>query len=169
MFAGARECKGHQAMVVHESNETDRRYMLLALELAREAESQGEVPVGAVVVLEGQVIGRGHNNPIGAADPSGHAEINALRSAGQSVGNYRLSGATLYVTLEPCAMCAGAMVHARIQRLVYGATDPRAGAAGSVFDIVRTPELNHRLEVTGGVEAAESTALLQGFFRARRG
>jgi tRNA(adenine34) deaminase len=126
------------------------------------------VPVGCVVVREGQVVASACNQPIARCDPTAHAEIEALRAAARALGNYRLPGCTLYVTLEPCPMCAGAMVHARIARLVYGATDPRVGAAGSVFDLARSEALNHRIEVTGGVLAEESRALLQGFFRERR-
>lgn len=139
-----------------------------ALELARQAEAAGEVPVGAVLVRDGQVIAAAHNSPISRHDPSAHAEIRVLREAGQRVANYRLPDTTLYVTLEPCPMCAGALVHARVARLVYGAPDLRAGAAGTVFDIVRSPALNHQLEVEGGVCGAEAAALLQDFFRARR-
>jgi tRNA(adenine34) deaminase len=148
--------------------ETDEKFMREALELARWAESEGEVPVGAVLVKDGRVIGRGHNHPISAKDPSAHAEIVALREAAQVCGNYRLTGTTLYVTLEPCAMCAGALVHARVQRLVYGASDPKAGAAGSVFNLVQADALNHRLDVTGGVLADECAVLLKGFFSRRR-
>lgn len=139
-----------------------------ALELARQAEAAGEVPVGAVLVRNGEVIAAAHNCPIGEHDPSAHAEIRVLREAGQRAANYRLPDTTLYVTLEPCPMCAGALVHARVARLVYGAPDLRAGAAGTVFDIVRSPALNHRLEVEGGVCGAEAAALLQDFFRVRR-
>ena len=139
-----------------------------ALELAREARSDGEVPVGAIVILGDEVIGEGRNRPIGTSDPSAHAEIEALRNAGRHVGNYRLVGATLYATLEPCAMCAGAMVHARISRLVYGAPDPKSGAAGSVFDLLGSSRLNHRVEVTGEVLASECGELLREFFRSRR-
>jgi tRNA(adenine34) deaminase len=146
----------------------DERFMGLALDAARRAEVAGEVPVGAVVVQGGAVVGSGFNRPISGRDPTAHAEIEALRAAAQALGNYRLTGCTIYVTLEPCAMCAGAMVHARIARLVYGADDPRAGAAGSVFNVTQSTELNHRLEVTAGVRAGESTALLQEFFRRRR-
>jgi tRNA(adenine34) deaminase len=146
----------------------DETYMRLALDLARRAEAAGEVPVGAVIVKDGTVVAEGWNRPIGSNDPTAHAEIVALRAAGQALGTYRLTGTTLYVTLEPCAMCASAMVHARVQRLVYAATDPRAGAAGSVFDIVRHPALNHRLECTGGVLAGDCSALLRSFFLARR-
>lgn len=142
--------------------------MRAALELAREARAAGEVPVGAVVVSEGRIIGRGYNRPISAHDPTSHAEINALREAARSMGNYRLAGCTLYVTLEPCAMCAGAMMHARIARLVYGAQDPKTGACGSVVDLFADPRLNHHATVTGGVLAAEAGGLLQEFFATRR-
>ena len=124
--------------------------------------------MGAVVVWEGAIIGRGHNASIAGHDPSAHAEIVALREAAQARGNYRLNGATLYATLEPCAMCAGAIVQARIAHVVYGATDPRAGAAGSVMDVLAHPALNHRPYVTGGIEAAACGALLLEFFRERR-
>ncbi|HKV96498.1 MAG TPA: tRNA adenosine(34) deaminase TadA [Gammaproteobacteria bacterium] len=151
-----------------EAGDADPARMRVALELARQAQQAGEVPVGAVVVKDGVVIGRGWNHPIGAHDPTAHAEIVALRDAAQALGNYRLADTTLYVTLEPCAMCAGAMVHARVQRLVFGAADPRAGAAGSVFDIARAPPLNHQLQVTGGVLAEECGVLLKQFFAGRR-
>ena len=144
--------------------------MRRALELAARAEAEGEVPVGAVLVgADDEVLAEAWNRPISSHDPAAHAEILALRSGGAAAGNYRLPGSTLYVTLEPCAMCAGAMVHARVARLVYGAADPKTGAAGSVFDIVRAEALNHQVEVTGGVLAAECGAVLQAFFRARRG
>lgn len=146
----------------------DVTFMQRALELARQAEAAGEVPVGAVIVKGGVVVAEGWNHPIGASDPTAHAEIVALRAAGQALGTYRLTGTTLYVTLEPCAMCASAMVHARVQRLVYAATDPRAGAAGSVFNIVQHPSLNHRLECTAGVLAEECGTMLRSFFLARR-
>ena len=146
----------------------DSAWMRAALELAQQAQQAGEVPVGAVVVKGDTVIGRGWNHPIGSRDPTAHAEIVALRDAAQALGNYRLADTTLYVTLEPCAMCAGAMVHARVQRLVFGAADPRAGAAGSVFDIVRAPPLNHQLQVTGGALAEECGVLLKQFFAGRR-
>jgi tRNA(adenine34) deaminase len=146
----------------------DADCMRHALALARVAEAAGEVPVGCVIAHEGRVIATGFNQPIARCDPTAHAEMCALRAAAHVLGNYRLPGCTLYVTLEPCPMCAGAMIHARIARLVYGAADPRAGAAGSVFDIVRSPALNHRVAVTGGVLADESRALLQAFFRSRR-
>ena len=147
----------------------DDRFMRRALELAREAEAVGEVPVGAVLVRDSEIVAEGFNRPISTRDPTAHAEMVALRAAAARLDNYRLPGTTLYVTLEPCAMCAGAMVHARVQRLVYAATDPKAGAAGSVFDVVRSPALNHRLEVAPGVLAAECGALLREFFVARRG
>jgi tRNA(adenine34) deaminase len=146
----------------------DQSFMARALELARQAEAAGEVPVGAVVVKDGVIVAEGWNQPIGTCDPTAHAEIVALRAAGRALGTYRLTGTTLYVTLEPCAMCAAAMVHARVERLVFAAADPRAGAAGSVFDIVRHAALNHRLECTSGVLAEECSALLRGFFQARR-
>jgi len=147
----------------------DEGYMRQALELARQAQAAGEVPVGCVVVQEGRVIGSGWNQPIASADPTAHAEIVALRAAGRALANYRLTpGCTLYVTLEPCPMCAGAMVHARVGRLVFAAADPRAGAAGSVFNLVQSETLNHRMEVRGGVLAEDSRALLQAFFRDRR-
>jgi len=146
----------------------DRSMMQQALVLAGRAQDAGEVPVGAVVVVDGQVVGEGWNYPVGSHDPTAHAEIRALREAGRRIGNYRLPGATLYVTLEPCVMCAGALVHARIARLVYGAADPKSGAAGSVFDIVRSPELNHSVAVTGGILAAECGDLLRDFFRSWR-
>jgi tRNA(adenine34) deaminase len=146
----------------------DLIHMARALELARAAEAAGEVPVGAVIVRDGVVIAEGRNRPIGACDPTAHAEIEALRAAGRALGTYRLTGTTLYVTLEPCAMCASAMVHARVQRLVFAATDPRAGAAGSVFNIVQHPSLNHRVDCTGGVLSEECSSLLKNFFLARR-
>ena len=146
----------------------DTRFMRRALELARCAGAAREVPVGAVVVLDQEIVGEGSNRPIGLTDPTAHAELLALREAGECIGNYRLVGATLYATLEPCAMCAGAMIHARIERLVYGATDPKSGAAGSVFDLTGGEVLNHRIEVTAGVLADECGQLLRDFFRARR-
>jgi tRNA(adenine34) deaminase len=146
----------------------DFEFMSLAFELAQRAQGAGEVPVGAVVVKDGRVLGEGWNHPIRASDPTAHAEIIALRAAAQALGSYRLLDTTLYVTLEPCAMCAGAMVHARVRRLVYAAADPRAGAAGSVFNIIQHPSLNHRLECTPGVMAQECAALLRAFFVARR-
>ena len=147
----------------------DEIFMRRAIELAREAEAAGEVPVGAVIVRDGLIIGEGSNRPISTHDATAHAEMIALRAASSCSDSYRLLGTTLYVTLEPCAMCAGAMVHARVQRLVYAATDPRAGAAGSVFNVVRNPALNHRIELTTGVLEEECAAMLRGFFVARRG
>lgn len=144
-------------------------WMTQALDLARQAEAAGEVPVGALVMLDGECIGEGWNRPIGANDPTAHAEVIALRAACQHQKNYRLPGAVLYVTLEPCAMCAGAIIQARVSHVVYGATDPKAGAVGSVFSILGTERLNHVVTCTGGVLAEESSTLLQGFFRARRG
>jgi len=148
---------------------TDEAWMDEALALAREAEARGEVPVGAVVVRDGAIIGRGSNAPIGDCDATAHAEIRAIRDACRSVDIYRLPGATLYVTLEPCAMCAGAIGHARIERVVYGADDFRAGAVHSIFSVFDEPRLNHRVAHRGGVRAAESAELLRAFFRARRG
>lgn len=139
-----------------------------ALELAREAAACGEVPVGAVLVKDGEIIAEGFNHPIGLNDPTAHAEIMTLRRAGLALQNYRLVDTTLYVTLEPCAMCAGAMVHARVGRLVYGATEPRTGAAGSIVNIVEHDALNHRMAVTGGVCAGEASIMLKEFFVARR-
>ena len=148
---------------------TDEAWMRHALELAHAAEAAGEVPVGAILVKDGQIIGSGANSPIACQDPTAHAEIQALRAAGKSLKNYRLVDSTLYVTMEPCPMCAGALVNARVSRLVYGAADLRVGAAGTVFDIVRAPEVNHRLEVTAGVLEPACRDLLQTFFRVRRG
>ncbi|MFT4265767.1 MAG: tRNA adenosine(34) deaminase TadA, partial [Xenophilus sp.] len=146
----------------------DERWMALALAQARDAGRAGEVPVGAVVVRDGRLVAAGRNSPIASRDPSAHAEINALRAAAQALGNYRLDGCQLFVTLEPCPMCAGAMLHARLARVVFGAADPRTGAAGSVTDLFAQPLLNHHTEATGGVCAAECGALLQDFFRDRR-
>lgn len=146
----------------------DLRWMDEALALARAAEARGEVPVGAIVVKDGVVIGRGGNAPIARADPTAHAEIEALRAAAEHLGNYRLPGCALYVTLEPCAMCAGAIMHARIGRLVFGARDPKTGAAGSVVDLFAEPRLNHHTTVVAGVAAEACGALLSAFFAARR-
>ncbi len=140
-----------------------------ALELARQAGAAGEVPVGALVVHEAEVVGRGWNQPIGRHDPTSHAEIMALRDAADRLGNYRLPGCTLYVTLEPCAMCAGAIMHARIARVVFGARDPKTGVAGSVIDLFAEARLNHHASVAGGVLAGPCGALLSSFFAARRG
>ena len=146
----------------------DAAYMRRALELARHAEEAGEVPVGALVVLNDEIIGEGWNQPIVSHDPTAHAEIVALRAAAARVRNYRLSDAALYVTLEPCAMCAGAMVHARMARVVYGAADPKSGAAGSVFNLLESSTLNHRAQVIRGVLAEECGEMLRKFFAARR-
>jgi tRNA(adenine34) deaminase len=147
----------------------DSEFMGLALDLAREAGAAGEVPVGAVVVLEGEVVGRGFNQPIGRHDPTAHAEIMALRDAAIRLGNYRLPGCTLYVTLEPCAMCAGAIMHSRIARVVFGARDPKTGASGSIIDLFAETRLNHHTSVLGGVLADDCGSLLSSFFAARRG
>lgn len=146
----------------------DIGFMRFAIEQAERAGRAGEVPVGAVLVHEGQVIATGANRPIGAHDPTAHAEIEALRGGGQALGGYRLTGTTLYVTLEPCAMCAAAIVHARVQRLVFGAWDPRAGAAGSIMNLFALPALNHRVDTFGGVLMEECAALLRSFFETRR-
>ncbi len=148
--------------------EIDIPMMREALRLAAEGARQGEVPVGAVVAKDGAIVGRGFNAPISAKDPSAHAEIRALREASRTLGNYRLEGCSLYVTLEPCAMCAGAIMHARIARLVYGAADPKTGACGSVVDLFSEEKLNHHTTVTGGVLADEAGRLLSEFFAARR-
>ena len=148
----------------------DRELMEQALACAREAEAAGEVPVGAVIIdAAGAVIARAANAPIARNDATAHAEMLALRAAGRALGNYRLPGCVLYVTLEPCAMCVGALVHARFARIVYGAPDPKTGACGSVFDLAANSKMNHRIEVTGGVLAEECGALLKRFFAARRG
>jgi tRNA(adenine34) deaminase len=151
-----------------EVGETDSRFMRAALDEAQAAAARGEVPVGAVIVADGRVVGRAGNRTITDCDPTAHAEIVALREAAKTIGNYRLLGATLYVTIEPCAMCAGAMVQARIGRLVYGADDPKGGAVRSCFSILDHPQINHRVEVTSGVLAEDAAALLQNFFAARR-
>ena len=147
----------------------DEHWMRHALLLARRAQEAGEVPVGAVVVQGGRIVGEGWNRPIGDHDPSAHAEMLAMRAAAQRLGNYRVLDTTLYVTLEPCVMCAGAIIHARIGRLVYGAPDPKAGGVHSVYDVIANPRLNHRLPWQGGVLEAECGQILRDFFRARRG
>ena len=146
----------------------DEAYMRRALELARHAEEAGEVPVGALVVLNDEIIGEGWNQPIVAHDPTAHAEIVALRAATVRMKNYRIPDAVLYVTLEPCAMCAGTMVHARVARVVYGAADPKSGAAGSVFNLLESSTLNHRAQITRGVLAQECGEILRRFFESRR-
>jgi tRNA(adenine34) deaminase len=151
------------------SDDTDRALMMQALDCAREAYRRGEVPVGAVLLeAAGTVVARAANAPIASHDPTAHAEILALRAAGRALGNYRLPDCSLYVTLEPCAMCVGALLHARIERLVFGAPDPKTGACGSVFDLAASPKHNHRMNVTGGVLTEESAALLRRFFAERR-
>jgi tRNA(adenine34) deaminase len=147
---------------------TDEHWMAHALALATEAAARGEVPVGAIVVCDDAIVGRGGNAPIAGNDPTAHAEIAALREAGATLGNYRLPGSTLYATLEPCAMCAGAILHARIARLVFGARDPKSGACGSVIDLFAEPRLNHHTSVAGGVGADACGELLSQFFAARR-
>lgn len=147
---------------------THEYYMQRALELAALAEQQGEVPVGAILVYNDAIIGEGYNQVITLNDPSAHAEAQAIRAAGQALQNYRLIDTTLYVTLEPCAMCAGLITHARIKTLVYGATDPRTGATGSAIEVINHPTMNHKVEVIGGILAQDSATLLQNFFRQRR-
>lgn len=147
---------------------SDEHWMRCALELAKQAEIEGEVPVGALVVLGNEIIGEGWNQPIGLSDPSAHAEILALRDAAQRQHNYRLPGAVLYVTLEPCVMCVGAIMHARIARVVYGATDPKTGAAGSMFSLLDSAQFNHRVAVTRGVLAEVCGNVLRNFFQSRR-
>jgi tRNA(adenine34) deaminase len=149
--------------------DVDEPFMNIALAEARKAEASGEVPVGAVIVVEGTVIARAFNQPIGLNDPTAHAEIAAIREACSTVGNYRLSGATMYCTVEPCMMCAGAMIHARLSRLVFGTPDPKAGSAGSIYNILTDPRLNHRVEVVSGIREEECAALLRDFFARRRG
>ncbi len=144
------------------------KFMRQALRQAERALAEQEVPVGAVVVKEERVVARAHNRPLRLADPTAHAEILALRRAARKLGNYRLTGCTLYVTIEPCAMCAGAIVQARLQRVVYGARDPKAGAGGSALSVLNHPKLNHRVEVLGGVLAEECASILSDFFRRRR-
>ena len=147
---------------------SDVDFMREALALARQAGQAGEVPVGAVVVKDGTVVGRGYNRPVSAKDPTAHAEVMALRDAAERIGNYRLGECELYVTLEPCAMCAGAIMHARVNRVVYGAADPKSGACGSVVNLFAEDRLNYHATVTGGILAEESARLLQEFFAARR-
>ncbi len=147
----------------------DTAFMQEALKLAAQAAAAGEVPVGAVVVKDGAIVGRGYNQPIAGNDPTAHAEIVAMRDAGKTLGNYRLADCDLYVTLEPCVMCSGAIMHARIRRVIFGARDPKTGACGSAIDLFAQPQLNHHAEVNGGMLAGEAAALLQDFFVQRRG
>ncbi len=154
--------------LLQDQNEIDRFFMNFALAEALEARDADEVPIGAIVVIDKQIVGRGHNRPIGENDPTAHAEIIALRNAAARIGNYRLSNATIYVTIEPCAMCAGAIVNARIERLVYGAADLRAGGVDTVFQICTNGSLNHRVEVTSGVCADEARDVMRAFFKERR-
>lgn len=147
----------------------DTAYMQEALKLAAQAAAAGEVPVGAVVVKDGAIIGRGYNQPIAGVDPTAHAEITAMRDAAKTLGNYRLTDCDLYVTLEPCVMCSGAIMHARIRRVIFGARDPKTGACGSAIDLFAQAHLNHHAEVNGGMLADEAVALLQDFFSQRRG
>jgi tRNA(adenine34) deaminase len=149
-------------------SQTDADYMQMALDLAKQAALNGEVPVGAIVVKDGVVIGRGANAPIGLHDPTAHAEVIAMREAAQHLGNYRLVDCTLYVTLEPCAMCSGAIQHARLAKLVYGASDVKTGACGSVINLMNESKLNHHTEVVGGVLAEECGVVLKDFFKLRR-
>lgn len=149
-------------------NLEDEHYIHLALDLARQAAEAGEVPVGAIVVKGGEIVGRGYNAPISSRDPTAHAEIQAMRDAAKTLGNYRLVGCTLYVTLEPCAMCSGAIQHARIARLVFGAADPKTGCCGSVINLMDEARLNHHCDATGGVLAEECGKVLSDFFAARR-
>ena len=148
--------------------ELDRQFMQQALDQAKLAAMAGEVPVGAVLVRDGKIISRGFNQPIGNSDPSAHAEMIALRSAAQLESNYRLPGTTLYVTLEPCIMCAGAMLHARVERVVFGATDPKTGAAGSVLNVFSEKQINHQTQVEGGIMSDECGQILRDFFKGRR-
>jgi tRNA(adenine34) deaminase len=147
---------------------SDEYWMRQAMNLAAQAQAKGEIPVGAVLVADNKIIAEGYNYPITEHDPTAHAEIMALRRAGAQLQNYRLLNTTLYVTLEPCVMCAGAMIHSRIQRLVYGAKDMKTGAAGSLIDILRHPGMNHRIEITGGVLEQECSTMLSAFFKQRR-
>ncbi len=146
----------------------DKDFMQRAFELAKKAEALDEVPVGAIIVYEDRVIGEGWNQPITSNDPTAHAEIMALRDAGEKIGNYRLPNATIYVTLEPCTMCAGAIIHARLSRLVYAVDDPKTGACGSVFNLLQTDELNHKVDIEKGVMEEECQSLIRSFFKEKR-
>jgi tRNA(adenine34) deaminase len=147
---------------------SDKDWMQRAFELAEKAKAQGEVPVGAIIVHDNKIIGEGWNQPISSNDPTAHAEIIALRDAGNNIGNYRLIDATMYVTLEPCVMCTGAIVHARLAKLVYAADDPKTGACGSVFNLLQTEELNHKVEIEKGIMEDECRSLIQTFFKDKR-
>jgi tRNA(adenine34) deaminase len=149
-------------------SEQDHALMRQALSLAKEAQHQGEVPVGAIVTLNNQIVGKGHNKPISNNDPSAHAEIQALRDAASNIENYRLVNATLYVTLEPCVMCAGAIIHARVAKVIYATTDPKGGAVESVFEILKTNKLNHQVQCLGGLLGDDASQLLKNFFKSRR-
>ena len=146
----------------------DKDFMQRAFELAKKAEAHDEVPVGAVIVYQDKIIGEGWNQPISSDDPTAHAEIMALRDAGKKIGNYRIPNATIYVTLEPCTMCAGAIIHARLAKLVYAVDDPKTGACGSVFNLLQTEELNHKVEIDNGVMEEECRSLIQSFFKEKR-
>ena len=150
------------------SEQGDEEFMRTALALADEARERGEVPVGAVLVMDGEILGRGYNQPVSRNDPTAHAEIVALREAGRQSGNYRLPGSTMYVTIEPCQMCVGAMVHARVARVVYGTPEPKAGAIESAMRAHEHPSLNHRLEAAGGILEADCRNIIQTFFKERR-
>lgn len=165
---GAIKVRFFRVLLLTMFNEEDEAHMKLALNLAEKAASRGEVPVGAIVVRDGEVIGEGYNQPIERHDPSAHAEVCALRNAGAGQNNYRLPGSILYVTLEPCTMCLGLMIHARVGRLVYAATEPRAGAVGGAFNLLETMPYNHRMSVDSGLFADKSAAILKAFFAARR-
>jgi tRNA(adenine34) deaminase len=158
----------HQVDSMLPVDQNDARWMQLALEQARAAERAGEVPVGALIVRDGEILGCGHNRNLLDNDPTAHAEIVALREAATRVGNHRLIGCTLVSTIEPCAMCAGAMIHARLTRLVFGAADPKGGAAGSVLNLINHPQMNHKIEVTSGVLSGECSQLLKTFFVNKR-
>jgi tRNA(adenine34) deaminase len=158
----------HKPLRRNDSAQEDESFLRQALREAKRALDEEEVPVGAVVVCEGRIVARAHNRPLHLSDPSAHAEILALRRAARKLGNYRLPGCTLYVTIEPCAMCAGAIVQGRLRRVVFGASDPKAGASGSALTVLNHPKLNHQAEVAGGLLADECAAILREFFRRRR-
>lgn len=155
-------------MAADSAQDQPAQWMQEAIALARSAEAEGEVPVGAVVIIDGEVVGRGYNRVIGAKDPTAHAEVVAMRDAAARIGNYRLTGAILVSTIEPCSMCAGAMVHARVKQLFYGAKEPRSGAAGSTINVFENPALNHRVSVTGGICEEQTSTMMSAFFKARR-